>query len=319
MSLDTYKRLLERRDYRSIINELIKEYHILGNEKGYVDLSNSNKLKTFLRESNFVFDTSVKGTVVVQGKTIRINPNTTFLTDCSIEESEKNATREIFTLLGHSMNSFHRDYLDGKRGLLNIFCTDFHRFILDNFNTYMYKNSDNKDMSNLDRYPTYAVKFLDDLVCQNVTDDLLAYKYGYDRKSKCRDIEYDFGISCRSNFSSNELFQEIGEKFSKTIGLSLDELSDLAFHSDAPLEILIKSTKSRRNVCELYRAFCYMGLMLYVEYYRQGRTNNELPSTKFISDSYNNLIHNLERKRDGDELSNPVFIDRSDRKVYYLK
>ena len=54
MKLDTYKRLLERRDYRSIINELIKEYHILGNEKGYVDLSNSNKLKTFLRESNFI-------------------------------------------------------------------------------------------------------------------------------------------------------------------------------------------------------------------------------------------------------------------------
>ena len=319
MRLDDYKKKLDRNDYRGIINELIKEYYNFGVEKGYIDLTNSNKLKSFLREANFTFDISVKGTIMVQGKTIRVNPNNTFLKDCSIEESEKYASEVIYFLLSHPMNSFHSDYLANKKGLLNIFCDDFSRFVLDNYNIYMFKDTNMNNKNNIDKYSFSAVKLLDDVVSQNVSEDLLAYKYSYDREDKYKEYDYDYGIKYKSNFNSNGFFQEFGEGFARTfLDLSLDELSKLSFHSDAPLEILSANCKNGSNTVSLYKAFCCMGLMLYVEYYRQGRIK-ELPDENFIEDFYLILITIIHSHRFGDENNNSLFIDRTDRKIYFIK
>lgn len=322
MRLDDYKKYLDRRDYRGIINELIKEYYSYGMELGYVDLSNSNKLKVFLREANFIFDLSLKDSVRIQGKTIRINPNNVFRTDCSIEDSEENASRIIYTELSHCMNSFHSDYLAGPRGLFYIFCNDFHRFVMDNYNVYFYKKNDGKDISSLDHYPIYAVKLLDDVVSQNVSEELLAYKYGYDRGTKYKDLDYDYGISYKTNFGSDGLFQDIGEKFSKTIGYeSLNKLSNLSFHGDVCLDILCERLKNRDSVVNLYRELCFMGLLLYTDYYKKGRIKNDLPDSSLIENSYLEAIHYLEQdienRKDTDAAV--LNIDKWLRKINILK
>lgn len=306
MRLDVYKKCINQGNYLSVVNSLIKEYYNYGFKLGYLDNSNRYKLDNYLRSMKVIFDSSLPGDAKVENNILYINPKFTFRTDCGLAQSEKYASEIIFHELSHLMNSFHDDFLQRDNGLFDIFCDNFHELARRKFNINRNRNVNWDDSNNLDKYPFYAIRLLDEAVSQNVSEDLLAEKYGYNRDLMFKNYSYYHGIKYTSNYNSYGIFQDVVERFSRTLAgvNSFRDLCLLSFHENVSEKILSEHIENRVAFEDLYDEFCYMGLLLFTVYYHDGHANSKLADSKLIYDSYYNLLRILRNGYEGRNIIN---------------
>ena len=323
MRLDVYRRCVNngsRDSYINLIQSLIDEYYSYAVKLGYIDFSNRDKFNKYINGVTIRLDNSIGGDAVVNGNVITINPRRTFRTDIDLSSSEKNATEIIFHELSHVMNSFHDDYLEGENGLFDIFSEKFHSLGRTKFGLDITRNSDERDSYNLDKYPIYAIRLLDEAVAQNVCEDLMACKYNYDRNKRFESKLF-LGINYRTNYNCYGIFQEIVERFSQTLaGInSFRDLCKLSFKEDAPYKIISEHIEKPYSFVCLYRELCLMGLILYAQYVREGHCKSSaiMPDVRFVQDEYVSLLDLLSKGYEYREVIDTpkVYVDKDNKTI----
>lgn len=285
MTQREYMNLLNNRDYYKIVKNFVSEYINYAYQLGYIGEDNYHKLVNI----NVVFDEELPGYAVTNGNTITINPKI-FYSGPAVQ-TEKVSFSTISHELSHLLNSFHYEYLMKDNSIFRIFIDRYQQLSRDKFGVNMNINYTDS-INNLHNISRNAGVLLDEAVAQEICEDVVAAKYGIDRNGEYRRVNYPFNITFSTNFEGYGIFQDIAERFSKTLAgvNSLNELAKLSVHRDVPYKILSEHIENSFAFKCLYDELCRMGLIVYAEYWLNGHANSGKPREDLVRQSYYELL-----------------------------
>lgn len=287
--------------YSNLYEKYVKEYVQYGITLGYFNNNEIYDCIKRIRKYKVVFISSLEGDAKVDGYTLYINPKRTFISD-------EYASEVLFHEFTHINSRLNDDIKKRENGLFSIFVSSFHKSMKNQFNITINKDeSDNEN--NLDNYGQNGVRLLDEAVAQFVSEDMLDYKFNRRRIKQKKYCSY-IGEYYNTNFNYYGIFEEIADKFSKTLaGINgLKDFSKAALKDGIVKKVIKEHTENSYAYEALYNEFTRLGILLFAEYYSNGHIKNQkMPDKYALNAAYHSLNDILD-----DGLEERNYIDTHD-------